>query len=64
MKLPLSTGAFQFSVPIETLLAGFQQAFLLGAVISILIIVASLLSKENPDACGSDYQREWKILKR
>jgi len=46
----VSTGAFQFSVPIETLLSGFQQAFLLGAIISILIIVASLLSKENPDA--------------
>ncbi len=45
----VSTGAFQFSVPIETLLSGFQQAFLLGAIISILIIMASLLSKENPD---------------
>jgi DHA2 family metal-tetracycline-proton antiporter-like MFS transporter len=46
----VSTGAFQFSVTIETLLSGFQQAFLLGAIISILIIVASVLSKENPDA--------------
>lgn len=43
------TGAFQFSVPIETLLSGFQEAFLIGALISILIVVASLLSKENFD---------------
>jgi MFS family permease len=43
-----STGAFQFSVPVETLLTGFHQAFLIGAIISVLIIVASLLSKENP----------------
>lgn len=49
-----STGAFQFSVPTETLLTGFQEAFLLGAVICILIIVASLLSKENPNANIND----------
>jgi hypothetical protein len=51
----ISTGAFQFSVPVETLLSGFQQAFLLGAIISILIIIASLISKETPDADESDY---------
>jgi DHA2 family metal-tetracycline-proton antiporter-like MFS transporter len=51
----ISTGAFQFSVPVETLLSGFQQAFLLGAIISILIIIASLISKENPNADESDY---------
>ena len=43
------TGAFQFSVPIETLLSGFHEAFFIGAVISIFIVVASLLSKENFD---------------
>ncbi len=43
------TGAFQFSVPVETLLSGFHQAFFIGAVISIFIVVASLLSKENHD---------------
>jgi DHA2 family metal-tetracycline-proton antiporter-like MFS transporter len=42
-----TTGAFQFSVPIETLLTGFQGAFLLGALISILIILTTLFSKEN-----------------
>jgi EmrB/QacA subfamily drug resistance transporter len=51
----ISTGAFQFSVPVETLLSGFQQAFLVGAVISILIIIASLLSKENPTPDESEY---------
>ncbi len=51
----ISTGAFQFAVPIETLLSGFQEAFLLGAVISILIVIASLISKENPDADNTDY---------
>jgi EmrB/QacA subfamily drug resistance transporter len=51
----VSTGAFQFAVPIETLLSGFQEAFLLGAVISILIVIASLISKENPDADDTDY---------
>jgi EmrB/QacA subfamily drug resistance transporter len=60
----ISTGAFQFSVPIETLLTGFQQAFLLGAVISILIIVASILSKENPDAYESDYIEEIENLEK
>ncbi len=54
-----STGAFQFSVPTETLLTGFQEAFLLGAIICILIIVASLFAKENPKAnevVGEEYQ--------
>jgi len=45
-----ATGAFQFSVPIETLLTGFQEAFLIGAIISILIVLASILSKENNKA--------------
>jgi EmrB/QacA subfamily drug resistance transporter len=45
-----ATGAFQFSVPVETLLTGFQEAFLIGAIISIVIVAVSLLSKENPDA--------------
>ena len=49
-----STGAFQFSVPVDLLLSGFQDAFLIGAIISILIIVASLLSKENPEANNYD----------
>ena len=49
-----STGAFQFSVPVDLLLNGFQEAFLIGAIISILIIVASLLSKENPEANNYD----------
>ena len=54
-----STGAFQFSVPVETLLTGFQEAFLIGAIISILIIVTSLLSKENPDADENDIINEY-----
>jgi len=44
----ISTGAFQFSVPVETLITGFHNAFLIGAIISILIIITTLLSKENP----------------
>ncbi len=58
----ISTGAFQFSVPVETLLTGFQEAFLLGAVICILIIIASLLSKENPNADESDYLEDLENL--
>jgi DHA2 family metal-tetracycline-proton antiporter-like MFS transporter len=54
-----STGAFQFSVPVETLLTGFQEAFLIGVIISILIIVTSLLSKENPDADNNDNINEY-----
>ncbi|UTB31968.1 MAG: MFS transporter [Methanobacterium sp. ERen5] len=41
------TGAFQYSVPIETLLTGFHHAFLIGALICILIVAASFLAKEN-----------------
>jgi EmrB/QacA subfamily drug resistance transporter len=59
----VSTGAFQFAVPIETLLSGFQEAFLLGAVISILIVIASLISKENPDADNIDYIESIEDLK-
>lgn len=44
----ISNGAFQFSVPVETLIMGFHNAFLMGAIISILIIITTLLSKENP----------------
>lgn len=43
-----ASGAFQFSVPVDILLTGFQQAFFIGAIISILIIITSLLAKE-PD---------------
>ncbi len=42
-----TTGAFQFTVPEKTLLMGFHGAFLLGAIISILIVIATLLSKES-----------------
>lgn len=41
------TGAFQYSVPVETLLTGFHHAFLIGAVICILIVAASFLGQEN-----------------
>lgn len=41
------TGAFQFSVPVETLLTGFHQAFLIGAIICILIVAASFFAQEN-----------------
>ena len=58
-----STGAFQFSVPVETLLIGFHQAFLIGAIISILIIVASLFSKENPLANEYDAKNSKKHIK-
>jgi len=41
------TGAFQFSVPIETLLTGFHHAFLIGAIICVLIVAASFFAQEN-----------------
>lgn len=44
-----ATGAFQFSVPPEILLSGFQEAFLIGVIISILIIITSFFAKENPN---------------
>lgn len=43
------TGAFQYSVPVETLLTGFHHAFLIGVVICVLIVAASFLAKENTD---------------
>ena len=42
-----ATGAFQFSVPVETLLTGFHHAFLIGALICILIVAASFFAQEN-----------------
>ncbi len=44
-----SSGAFQFSAPIAVLLNGFQTAFVLGIGISILILIFSIVSKENED---------------
>jgi DHA2 family metal-tetracycline-proton antiporter-like MFS transporter len=41
------TGAFQYSVPVETLLTGFHHAFLIGAVMCILIVAASFFAQEN-----------------
>ena len=43
------TGAFQYSVPVETLLTGFHHAFLIGVFICVLIVAASFLAKENTD---------------
>ena len=59
-----STGAFQFSVPVETLLTGFHQAFLIGAIISVLIIFASLFSKENPLANEYDTKNSNEDIKK
>ena len=44
-----STGAFQFSAPVGILLDGFQNAFVLGIIMSILILLFSILTKENKD---------------
>jgi Arabinose efflux permease len=44
-----STGAFQFSAPVGILLDGFQNAFILGIAMSVLILVFSILTKENKD---------------
>jgi EmrB/QacA subfamily drug resistance transporter len=44
------TGAFQYSVPVETLLTGFHHAFMIGVFICVLIVAASFLAKENTDA--------------
>lgn len=44
-----STGAFQFSAPIGILLNGFQNAFILGIAMSVLILIFSILTKENKD---------------
>ena len=41
------TGAFQFSVPVNVLLTGFQHAFLIGAVLCVLIVAASFFAQEN-----------------
>ena len=44
-----SNGAFQFSAPVGILLEGFQDAFTVGIAISIIILIFSILSKENDD---------------
>ena len=42
-----STGAFQMSAPVNTLLAGFHSAFIMGVGMSILILIFILLSSEK-----------------
>jgi DHA2 family metal-tetracycline-proton antiporter-like MFS transporter len=44
-----STGAFQFSAPVGILLNGFQNAFILGIAMSVLILIFSIFTKENKD---------------
>lgn len=44
-----STGAFQFSAPVGILLNGFQNAFILGIAMSVLILIFSVFTKENKD---------------
>lgn len=44
-----SSGAFQFSAPVNILLKGFQEAFIVGIAISIIILIFSVFSKENED---------------
>ncbi len=44
-----SSGAFQLSAPTGILLNGFQSAFILGIGMSIIIIIFSIISKENED---------------
>lgn len=50
-----SSGAFQLSAPTAILLNGFQSAFVLGIGISILILIFSIISKENEDYANEDY---------
>jgi DHA2 family metal-tetracycline-proton antiporter-like MFS transporter len=42
-----TNGAFQFSAPTGILLDGFQNAFIIGIIISILILLFSVFSKEK-----------------
>ncbi|MEN6574196.1 MFS transporter [Methanobacterium aggregans] len=49
-----SNGAFQMSAPVNTLLTGFHDAFLMGVVISILILIFILLSHENSEIENSE----------
>jgi DHA2 family metal-tetracycline-proton antiporter-like MFS transporter len=42
-----STGAFQMSAPVNTLLAGFHSAFIMGVGMSIMILIFILLSSEK-----------------
>ena len=44
-----STGAVQFSAPVGILLNGFQNAFILGIVMSVLILIFCIFTKENKD---------------
>jgi len=46
LGVPLN-GAYQLSAPTEILLHGFQNAFIVGLVISILILIFSIISSEN-----------------
>ena len=40
-------GAFQLSAPTEVLLSGFQSAFIIGIILSILVLLLSFYAKEN-----------------
>ncbi len=48
LGVPLN-GAYQLSAPTEILLQGFHNAFIAGLVISILIFVFSILTRENKE---------------
>lgn len=48
-----SNGAFQFSAPVDILLEGFQKAFIVGIALSIIVLMFSILSKENEDYVNS-----------
>jgi EmrB/QacA subfamily drug resistance transporter len=45
-----STGAFQMSAPVGTLVTGFHNAFFMGVIMSILIVIFIFLSRENQEA--------------
>ena len=40
-------GAFQLSAPTEILLNGFQSAFIIGIILSVLVLLLSFYAKEN-----------------
>ena len=48
-------GAFQLSAPTEILLSGFQSAFIIGIILSVIVLVSSFYAKEK-DAEVEEYE--------
>lgn len=59
-------GAFQFSAPTGILLDGFQNAFFVGIGLSIIILIFTFFSKENPEEDEEtdlfNYSKEERLL--